>query len=108
MTTRLFSFKRQAHLDYYDESQRLGRCVLIHRPTKWGNPFLIGRDGDRPTVVAKYRVWLPTQPQLMASLGELVDKDLWCFCTPLLCHGNPLIELLKERGLIHEDTANQL
>ena len=29
--------------EYYD--------VLIDRTTKWGNPFIIGRDGDRDGVV---------------------------------------------------------
>jgi hypothetical protein len=100
VATQLFSFKREKDLNYLSESQRLGRYVPIHRPHKWGNPFLIGVHGDRPTVVAKYREWLPTQTELIASLPELVDKDLWCFCTPLLCHGDPIIELLKERGLI--------
>ena len=42
----------------------------------WGNPFHIGPDGDRQQVIAKYEVWLPTQPQLMARLPELKGKIL--------------------------------
>jgi hypothetical protein len=29
--------------------------VYIGRPSKWGNPFQIGRDGTRDEVIAKYR-----------------------------------------------------
>ena len=32
--------------------------VRIDRATQWGNPFVIGRDGDRAEVIAKYRAWL--------------------------------------------------
>jgi len=27
--------------------------VYIGRPSKWGNPFVIGRDGSRADVIAK-------------------------------------------------------
>ena len=32
--------------------------MLICRPNALGNPFLIGRDGDRTKVVESYRLWL--------------------------------------------------
>jgi hypothetical protein len=67
--------------------------VYIGRPSKWGNPFVIGRDGDRETVIARYRHWVTTQPDLMASIGELRGKRLGCFCSPLACHGDVLAEL---------------
>jgi len=28
-------------------------AVYIGRPSKWGNPFVIGKDGDREEVIAK-------------------------------------------------------
>jgi len=28
--------------------------VYIGRPSKWGNPFVIGKDGTRKEVVAQY------------------------------------------------------
>lgn len=37
------------------ESAAPGR-VYIGRPSKWGNPFVIGRDGSREEVIEKYRV----------------------------------------------------
>lgn len=70
--------------------------VLIDRRTKWGNPFVIGRDGTREEVIAKYRQWIPTQPHLMNSLHELKDKILGCWCKPNQCHGDVLIELVEK------------
>jgi len=51
--------------------------VYIGRPSKWGNPFAIGRDGTRKQVIARYERWLADQPELLDSLGELAGKTLW-------------------------------
>src|SRR6202022_3195042 len=51
-------------------------CVYVGRPSKWGNPFVIGRDGSRDQVIAKYGAWIVQQPSLMAALGELRGKHL--------------------------------
>ncbi|MBA3447555.1 MAG: DUF4326 domain-containing protein [Pseudaminobacter sp.] len=67
--------------------------VYVGRPSKWGNPFVIGRDGSRSEVVAKYRAWVFEQPDPMVSLGELRGRNLACWCAPLACHGDVLIEL---------------
>lgn len=71
-------------------------CVVIDRTTKWGNPFPVSsvRGGDdRETVIAKYRKWIQTQPDLMDALPELKGKVLVCWCAPLPCHGQVLAEL---------------
>lgn len=70
--------------------------VYIGRPSKWGNPFVIGRDGSRDDVIEKYRQWLPTQPQLLNSISELKGKRLACFCAPLPCHGDILATLANK------------
>jgi hypothetical protein len=31
--------------------------VYVGRPSRSGNPFVIGRDGTRDEVIAKYRAW---------------------------------------------------
>lgn len=67
--------------------------IYIGRPSKWGNPFEIGKDGDRLEVVKKYGVWFMTT-NLINSLHELKGKKLGCFCKPLLCHGDFLVSLL--------------
>lgn len=68
--------------------------VYIGRPSKWGNPFVIGRDGDRHEVVGKYaRYLLFERPDLMKAMPELRGKTLVCWCKPELCHGDVLAEL---------------
>ena len=69
--------------------------IYIGRPSKWGNPFVIGFDGDRETVIEKYREWLLKQPELVADLAELRGKVLGCWCAPQRCHGDVLSELAE-------------
>jgi hypothetical protein len=68
-------------------------AVYIGRPGKWGNPFSIGKDGNRNEVILKYIDWIATQHELLNALGELRGRDLVCFCHPLACHGDVLTEL---------------
>lgn len=84
MTTKVINIKSG---DKYD--------VLIDRRTKYGNPFMIGRDGNRDDVVRKYRAWILTQPDLLGTIHELRDKTLGCWCDPLACHGHVLVELIE-------------
>ncbi len=58
-----------------------GSRVYIGRPSKWGNPFVIGRDSTRAEVIAKYREWV-VQPELMGALDELRGRDVVCWCAP--------------------------
>jgi hypothetical protein len=67
--------------------------IYIGRPSPWGNPYVIGRDGNRDAVIAKYRGWLLRNPQLLAQLPTLRGKVLACYCAPLACHGDVLVEL---------------
>ena len=70
--------------------------IYIGRPSKWGNPFTIGRDGTREEVIEKYRVWLLKQPHLLSSLHELRGKVLGCWCSPNKCHGDILVAMANE------------
>lgn len=69
--------------------------VMISRPTKWGNPFYIGTDGTREEVIEKYRQYILGNGILLADLPELKGKRLGCFCKPLACHGDVLVELVE-------------
>jgi hypothetical protein len=67
--------------------------VYIGRPSKWGNPFVIGRHGTRAQVIAKYEAWLLRQPALTAALPELRGQVLGYWCHPHACHGDVLARL---------------
>lgn len=54
----------------------------------------IGKDGTRKEVVQKYRIWIQTQPELLAQIETLRGKILGCWCCPLECHGEVLLEIL--------------
>ena len=68
-------------------------AVYIGRGSKWGNPFRIGRDGDRAAVIAKYERWLADQHHFLRALDDLADRHLVCFCAPRPCHGDLLLRL---------------
>ena len=76
-------------------ARHLGRRPAADRfylgqPTKWRNPFVIGRDGTRDGVIAIYRAWIVLQPALMAALTKLRGKHLVCWCAPKRCHAEAL------------------
>ena len=66
--------------------------IYIGRPSRWGNPFRIGRDGTRSQVIAKFRAYA-ARNFAPADLAQLKGKRLGCFCAPLPCHGDVLAEL---------------
>jgi hypothetical protein len=73
--------------------------VYIGRPSKWGNPFEIGKDGSRETVINKYRLWLWKELKAgkvtKEEILELEGKTLGCWCAPLACHGDVLVNAVK-------------
>lgn len=72
--------------------------IRIDRQTKWGNPFIIGRDGNREAVVEKYEKYLRSNAELMGAISELKDKVLGCWCYPQKCHGDVIIKILNEKS----------
>ncbi len=71
-------------------------AIYVGRPSAFGNPFELGRDGDRDEVVERYRRWLaePEQRELRERVRrELRGRDLVCWCAPLRCHADVLLEL---------------
>ena len=71
--------------------------VYIGRPSIWGNPFVIGKDGTREEVIELYREYVLGNKFLMARIGDLKGKVLGCWCAPLSCHGDVLVELANRR-----------
>jgi len=72
--------------------------VYIGRPSKWGNPFIIGRDGNRKQVLDKFRSWIKNKEYLLNAIeSELKDKVLGCHCYPKACHGNILADIADKK-----------
>lgn len=67
-------------------------AVYIGRPSKWGNPYdSFGREEN----IRRFREYLTDKlMQDEAFLEPLRGKDLVCFCKPLNCHGDVIMEFL--------------
>ena len=76
--------------------------IYIGRPSKWGNPFVLGVHGDRDREL--YEEWLlgivssphgEVRPTLTEARKELAGKVLGCWCKPHKCHGDVLLKFLN-------------
>jgi hypothetical protein len=70
-------------------------AVSVTRPGRWGNPFRIGRDGDRAQVLQRFEAYagdrLAHDPGWLAPLR---GKDLACWCPEgIACHADILLRL---------------
>ena len=70
--------------------------VYIGRPSKWGNPFSIGKDGTREEVISKYEAYIMNRHDLLDALPELQGKILGCWCAPKACHGDILKIMVED------------
>ena len=74
--------------------------VNIMRGTKWGNPYVIGPDGTRESVVRAHKQDILNNPKLIKQIRiELKGKDLVCCCAPKACHGDILLEIANSEDL---------
>jgi ParB-like chromosome segregation protein Spo0J len=74
-----------------------GLAVRVDRGTRYGNPFVLGEDGDRNEVCDAYRLhYLPHKPSIAERAGDLVGKVLICHCYPERCHAEYLVKLARE------------
>lgn len=75
--------------------------VYVGRPSPWGNPFSHKQSAfstwpavDRDDAIKKHREWLLSRPELVEQVKkELRGKDLVCWCSPLPCHADTLLEI---------------
>jgi hypothetical protein len=70
--------------------------IYIGRPTKWGNPFIVGRFGNAQECVERYTHGLSENGGLVScdDLHELRGKNLACWCSlDQPCHGDALLQL---------------
>lgn len=63
-------------------------AVYCGRGSPYGNPFIIGKDGDRNQVCDRFeREILP-----YLDIKHLRGKDLACFCAPKRCHCDAILK----------------
>ena len=62
-------------------------AVYIGRGSPYGNPFVLGKHGDRDEVCDRF------ESEVLPALdvSALRDKDLVCFCAPKRCHGDAIL-----------------
>ena len=84
-------------------------AIYVGRPSKWGNPFKVGRDGTREEVIRAFeayaRKYLAQEPDW---LDVLKGKDLVCWCAPEDCHADVLIRLVNDTGRPFAIRSNRL
>lgn len=88
--------------------------VCVDRSTKWGNPFIVGRDGTREDCTRLFAAMLngyicvSRSPSIkeqreyrrmaVASHRDLMGKNLACWCPPgVPCHADVLLALNHRR-----------
>ena len=66
--------------------------VKVDRTTKWGNPFVVGKDGHAAQCVALFEQHAATLP-----VEELRGKNLACWCRSSgPCHADVLLSLANK------------
>ncbi len=71
-------------------------AICVDRSSKYGNPFKMGKGKTRKEVLMMFRVYaverLLREPHWLDELkGD--DVMVWCWCAPLPCHADILLEL---------------
>ncbi len=73
--------------------------VYIGRGSPFGNPFTISKHRTRQMAIDEYREWFYNQlkdPVFKAEVEKLREAEtLGCYCKPLACHGDIIIEYLE-------------
>ena len=85
--------------------------IYIGRGSPLGNPFIIGKDGDRDEVLFKYKKYLQSEinnnnRNIINALEAIKERSmhsnvsLGCYCKPKPCHGDVIkdyIEIFMDR-----------
>lgn len=88
---------------------RKERCtVYVGRPSKLGNPFIIGHHGDREKVIRLFRRY--ARWYLMSDIAMLDYEDvLGCYCHPQKCHADVIMDLWATTRLLwHPESDSTL
>lgn len=76
-------------------AEKAGKAVRVDRGSVFGNPFVLGVDGDRDAVCDAYaNHYVPFKPSILKLIPSLNGKVLICHCYPERCHAQTLIDSL--------------
>jgi hypothetical protein len=88
----------------------------IGRPSILGNPFILGVDGTRTEVIAKYEVYFYEQLEInekfrlaverLIELARTGDLKIACWCSPMHCHGDVIKKYIEQR--LNEERRKKL
>ena len=77
--------------------------IYIGRPSVFGNPWRGSSCGGRRQAISNYRAWLVGEKfttfrqaqrnAILKRMPSLRGQVLGCYCAPLPCHGNILVDL---------------
>ena len=92
-----------------------GEGIYIGRPSPLGNPFVIGRDGNRDEVIEKYSDYIVRELERnekvrdefnrIVELSRKGDVNLVCWCAPKKCHGDVIKSMIEEGDKNRENNA---
>lgn len=71
--------------------------------SKWANPFKVNTPTDLPESLRLYEQHVRSNPDMISCLHQLSGKRLGCWCAPNACHGDVLVKLFNERGVVVGD-----
>ena len=91
-------------------------AVCVTRPGRWGNPYVVGEDGDSAACVAIYRSHFWKQKRRWRfdagnlDVSELRGKDLACWCHLCEKHkdGKPLGVVCSDCAPCHADVLLEI
>jgi len=77
-------------------AEERGLFIRCDRSSEWGNPYEMGKDGDRDQVCYNYKYhYIQYKPSLLNKINELKGKALGCWCAPEKCHCETLKSLAE-------------
>lgn len=95
---------RVVHVKKENYDLYIGRynSYLGERGSFLANPFKIGPGTSREESIQRYRNWFYDQientPNFRDRVLALKGKTLGCWCKPLACHGDVIVEFLEEES----------
>ena len=83
-----------------------GNGIYIGRPSLLGNPFVLGKDGNREEVIAEYKDYLKraieenekvrAEFETIKELSTKGDVFIVCWCAPKKCHGDVIKQMIED------------